>query len=54
LASICKPHHDRDLQSEERGGQGWTPEPTVDGWPAYRPAGKVSGSLEVMRTNKRA
>jgi 5-methylcytosine-specific restriction endonuclease McrA len=37
LESVCAPHHDRDLQSAEKGGKPWTPTPTVDGWPAYQP-----------------
>ena len=36
LQSLCAPHHDSAAQREEKSGTKWTPEPKLDGWPAYR------------------
>jgi 5-methylcytosine-specific restriction endonuclease McrA len=46
LASVCKPHHDRDLHSQEMGGAPWVPTPEVDGWPGYRAPRGVADRLK--------
>lgn len=37
LQSLCKPHHDSDKQSIERGGDRHLRGAAPDGWPIHRP-----------------